>query len=380
MADCLIKKVATVNVYENKNEVRSFGYMAGDKNTPVIEIIFRFNFGQQDLTSCRLRWVLVDDSGSLVVGEEPIFTGNTSQIKLPNSLFVGERRMKVQLTLASADGQKILNLQQFTELKIINNLASNEVVEPVYDVLINGIYDQIQDYLDYNVKAEFNEHVEIQKTLATNDIFNFSSSKKTEINNLIISKKAEIDSYVNTVSKPDISVYADLKKSNLETFSTNIKNDLEIFSTAKKTEVEALLTTNNINSLESFIGKNYKGAFIADIDYNKGDIYFKKESDSVKFSINNSTSPIVSISVLSSIIEKFKVFEEQEKDYNVSNYNKNGIIKLNLGTSLQKLRDTHRISFSISDSSNPILELIQITKPIHEVFITPNPIKLLTHY
>lgn len=148
MADCcLIKKVATVEVYENKNEVRAYGFMAGDRNTPVMEVRFKHLWGESNLSSCKLRWIIVDDVGSLLVGEVPIQSDNTALINLPNELFTGDRRMKVQLTVASCDGERILNLQQFTDLKVINSLAPNEVVEPVYQILINAIYDESQKYL-----------------------------------------------------------------------------------------------------------------------------------------------------------------------------------------------------------------------------------------
>ncbi|MGL4997891.1 MAG: hypothetical protein ACRC5T_02710 [Cetobacterium sp.] len=145
MADCLIKKVATVNVYENKNEVRTFGFMAGDKNTPVVEVKFKHLFGESNLSNCKLRWVLVDDVGSLVVGEVSITQDNEAFIQLPNSLFVGERKMKVQLTVASADGDKLLNLQQFTDLKVVNGLVG-EIAEPVYQILLNSLQDEIAKY------------------------------------------------------------------------------------------------------------------------------------------------------------------------------------------------------------------------------------------
>lgn len=148
MADCcLIKKVATVEVYENKNEVRAYGFMAGDRNTPVMEVRFKHLWGESNLSTCKLRWIIVDDVGSLLVGEVPIQSDNTALINLPNELFTGDRRMKVQLTVASCDGERILNLQQFTDLKVINSLAPNEVVEPVYQILINQLYDETQKYL-----------------------------------------------------------------------------------------------------------------------------------------------------------------------------------------------------------------------------------------
>lgn len=145
---CNIKKVATVTVYENKNEVKHHGYMAGDRNTPVLEVIFRHFWDIQTLKDCKLRWVLVDDTGSLVVGETSISDDNKASIPLPNELFDGERRMKVQLTVASCDGSRILNLQQITDLKVISSLATNEVVEPVYGILINGIYDETQKCIE----------------------------------------------------------------------------------------------------------------------------------------------------------------------------------------------------------------------------------------
>lgn len=142
MADGLnLKKVASVKVYENKNEVKAFGFMVGDENTPIMEIDFHHLWGETNLSTCKLRWVLVDDIGSLMVGEVPINGDNKAVIRLPNELFASERRMKVQLTLASKDGSKVLNLQQFTDLKILNHLTTDEIVRPLYGVFVNKMFN-----------------------------------------------------------------------------------------------------------------------------------------------------------------------------------------------------------------------------------------------
>ncbi|MGL5049499.1 MAG: hypothetical protein ACRC6E_02545 [Fusobacteriaceae bacterium] len=158
MDDCIIKKVATINVYENKNEVRAFGFMAGDKGTPVLEVNFKHLFGEASLKDCKLRWILVDDVNSLVIGEVSISENNDATIKLPDALFVGERRMKVQLTIASADGLRLLNLQQFTDLKVIRGLVTDEIIAPVYDVLLESLFDEARRakaiLVDYLINAE----------------------------------------------------------------------------------------------------------------------------------------------------------------------------------------------------------------------------------
>ncbi|MGL5713586.1 MAG: hypothetical protein ACRCX2_11255 [Paraclostridium sp.] len=145
MSDCcLIKKVATVDVYENKNEVRAYGFMVGDKATPIMRIRFNHLFGEDNLSDCRLRWVLVDDLGSLLVGDVPISINNTAEIALPDALFNSERRIKVQLTIASCDGTKLLNLQQFTDLRVINNLGYATQQEPLVSVLTEQIKSEIE--------------------------------------------------------------------------------------------------------------------------------------------------------------------------------------------------------------------------------------------
>ncbi len=168
MADCcLIKKVATVEVYENKNEVRAYGFMAGDRNTPVMEVRFKHLWGESNLSNCKLRWIIVDDVGSLLVGEVPIQSDNTALINLPNALFTGDRRMKVQLTVASCDGERILNLQQFTDLKVVNGLVTDEVVEPVYQLLINQLYDDTKNYLS-QLESSYNAKYGSLETLYAN--------------------------------------------------------------------------------------------------------------------------------------------------------------------------------------------------------------------
>ncbi|MGL5714025.1 MAG: hypothetical protein ACRCX2_13470 [Paraclostridium sp.] len=191
MSDCCnIKKVATVTVYENKNEVKHHGYMAGDRNTPVLEVIFRHFWDIQTLKDCKLRWVLVDDTGSLVVGETSISGDNKASIPLPNELFNGERRMKVQLTVASCDGARILNLQQITDLKVISSLATNEVVEPVYGMLINGIYDETQKCIEsikaYLLTTPNGGNAEYLRGYEPSDFL--SNKKEADVNSLSVSR------------------------------------------------------------------------------------------------------------------------------------------------------------------------------------------------
>ncbi|MGL5050114.1 MAG: hypothetical protein ACRC6E_05700, partial [Fusobacteriaceae bacterium] len=195
---------------------------------------------------------------------------------------------------------------------------------------------------------------------------------------------------------------ADDKISDIITISEVKKVEIIDLAELKKTEIDLLVDENS----KKLIGKVYKGVYNHTTGYNKGDIYYKIDSTLVKFSINNANSPIVPVSIVKFAENKFKVLEETERNYETSNYRKKGVVKLNLGTLLQKVRDTDRISFSVSnswdliklktsDSDSPILvieqteqkstsisklNLVQVSKLIHDVFITPNPIKLLTHY
>ncbi|MGL5713787.1 MAG: hypothetical protein ACRCX2_12260, partial [Paraclostridium sp.] len=78
-----LKKVATVEVYENKNEVKAHGFMVGDRATPIMEVKFNHLWGEDNLSECKLRWVLVDDIGSLLIGEVPITPENKAIVELP---------------------------------------------------------------------------------------------------------------------------------------------------------------------------------------------------------------------------------------------------------------------------------------------------------
>ncbi|MGL5963360.1 MAG: right-handed parallel beta-helix repeat-containing protein [Fusobacteriaceae bacterium] len=149
-----LKKIATVEVHENKNVVKAHGFMSGDTSTPILDVRFKHLFGETNLSAHKLRWVIVDDVGSLVVGDTSITSDNTAEIRMPNELFEGKRRMKVQLTIATADGSRILNLQQFTDLEVVSDVTNDKVAEPIYKAVINSIYEET-----YKCKASLEEYL-----------------------------------------------------------------------------------------------------------------------------------------------------------------------------------------------------------------------------
>ncbi|MGL5965141.1 MAG: hypothetical protein ACRCZ2_12210 [Fusobacteriaceae bacterium] len=198
----LLKKVASVKVFENKNEVKTFGFMVGDREVATAEVEFKHLFGEDNLENCNLRWVVVDDTGSLIVGETKISKDNKAVIRLPNKLFTCARRLKVQLTVTSKDGSKILNLQQFTDLNIVNNLSTNEIVEPVYGVLINDLYDEtdkcIESIKEYLLTTPNGGNAEYLRGYAPDDFLKKNHAMSEEnIEKLKISKDYKLGDVVS---------------------------------------------------------------------------------------------------------------------------------------------------------------------------------------
>ncbi|MGL5713788.1 MAG: hypothetical protein ACRCX2_12265 [Paraclostridium sp.] len=123
MSDCcLIKKVATVVVYENKIDVKAYGFMVGDTNIANVEVLFKHKFGEADLSIHDLAWYIKSSDGTIFEGLAKI-ENDKSVIPLPNEIFRNEKNMKVQLTILSKDKSQALNIQQFVELVVKNQLA-----------------------------------------------------------------------------------------------------------------------------------------------------------------------------------------------------------------------------------------------------------------
>lgn len=284
-----------------------------------------------------------------------------------------------------------------------------EVIQ-IKQLLVQYIDDtskpSIVDYVNKVSKVEINNHVATQKNTATIDINNFSTSKKTEIEQLTGSKKIEISQYIESTSKPSIVDYVILKSSDLESVGENKKIEIENLVLEKKEEFEVLLNSNNINDLRTLVGPNYKGIYSHNSEYEKGEIYYKPSSNKIKFSTPNSSSPNFQIIQNLEIVKKFKVLEEVERNFELSNYKKQGVVKLNSGHELKKIGDTNIVGFSTLNSwsivkfsapgddsplltltqenqianSSPSFERSQISKPLHQVFISESPIKKISHY
>ncbi|MGL5963422.1 MAG: hypothetical protein ACRCZ2_03350, partial [Fusobacteriaceae bacterium] len=76
-----------------------------------------------------------------------VLNGEQAEIVLPDGLFDSERNMQVQLTLADNSTGVILGIQDLISIKVSKNIAHNGIVAPVYDVLINDLYEDTKKYL-----------------------------------------------------------------------------------------------------------------------------------------------------------------------------------------------------------------------------------------
>lgn len=375
MADCcLIKKVATVYVYENKNDVRSYGYMVGDRNTPIMEVEFLHKFGVDDLTDCMLRYVIVSDVGDLVTGDVPISKDRAS-IQLPNSIFNGEKQLKVQLTVASCDGSRILNLQQFTDLKIVNNLTESNVTEPIYDIFINKLYDLANDLTNgitplFNQTKIYADEVRADRNIVVSNYNGFKESVANEKNNIANLSLSE----QNKIKSESLKGLGDVKSEGEAKISTLSSDYLKF-----KNELELIVDTNSLLHVSSIMGDNYKGIYDSKNRYLPGEVFYKISREFVGFSIPQSSTPAFAITQFKEEIKRFMISGEVERVLEISRNQDVGIVGLYLGERPLEVKSeittalfpiiTDVLRFSIPADDNKFLPITQTGLDIKESLI-----------
>ncbi|MGL4998903.1 MAG: hypothetical protein ACRC5T_08060, partial [Cetobacterium sp.] len=212
---------------------------------------------------------------------------------------------------------------------------------------LGGTYSLANDFLGGTNMALTGEKGKELNARVLNNVFDI---KKTTIKNIADLKNVTGLKVDDIIYLQGVEVAGDgghhLRKvvsnndNNGETISGGLFADKVKYSSIKD-EVENFWT-----DFTKLIGKNYKGNFKNGVEYEKGDVYYKEVSEVMKFSITNSSSPFFTLTKKEIILKDFKVLEEAEKDFDIYNHKKRGIVKLNLGVELQKIKDTDRINFS----------------------------------
>lgn len=267
--------------------------------------------------------------------------------------------------------EKMQEMENYKNLTLIVDLdrVKNEHVATITQVFNEKKQLLLTDYENYkkNVTTESNV---------------FKTSVETEKKNIIDLSTSETVKIQTEGSKQitDIGLLGDAKKNTLET-------DYLVY----KTELESFV---NVNNFEKLIGKNFKGAYDSTKKYENGDIYYKVSNEKTGFSIPNSSTPTVTKNVELEKIEKFLIFGEMEREFQLCNNKQFGVVGLSLGETLIKDGESNTtfanfptifsiVSFSIPETSvvefgkilvdlrvnSPNLPKINLEMPLHKNLI-----------
>lgn len=263
--------------------------------------------------------------------------------------------------------EKMQEMENYKNLTLIVDLnkVKNDHVATITQVFNEKKQLLLTDYENYkkNVTTESN----VFKTSV--------ETEKKNIKDLATSETVKIQSEGSKQST-DIGLLGDTKKNILETDYLGYK-----------TELESLV---NVNNFEKLIGKNFKGAYNPEKNYQNGDIYYKSATENVGFSIPSSSSPKL-IKTNSSIkVERFLIHGEIEREFQLSNHKQFGIVGLNLGKTLIKEGELNSTSvkfptifsvvgFSIPNNGGTVLGKTLINLNTSSPILEKTNVEMLLH-
>ena len=149
------------------------------------------------------------------------------------------------------------------------------------------------------------------------------------------------------------------------------------------TELEVLLNGANVINIVSLLGNSYKGVFNPEINYIDGDVYYKKDSNTISLEIPNTSGPALAKNNQKLEVKKFyKIIAGLEKEVNLMSNDDNSVVGFQIDNSLKVDRINssiifemsiinHTVSFEIQDTNSP--ELIKTMTALEN-----NPIPVIT--
>lgn len=149
------------------------------------------------------------------------------------------------------------------------------------------------------------------------------------------------------------------------------------------TELEVLLNGANVINIISLLGNSYKGVFTPEINYIDGDVYYKKDSNTISLEIPNTSGSVLARNNQKLEVKKFyKIIAGLEKEVNLMSNDDNSVVGFQIDNSLKVDRINssiifemsiinHTVSFEIQDTNSP--ELIKIMTVLEN-----NPIPVIT--
>lgn len=267
--------------------------------------------------------------------------------------------------------EKMQEMENYKNLTLIVDLnkVKNDHVATITQVFNEKKQLLLTDYENYkkNVTTESN----VFKTSV--------ETEKKNIKDLATSETVKIQSEGSKQST-DIGLLGDTKKNILETDYLGYK-----------TELESLV---NVNNFEKLIGKNFKGAYDPEKNYQNGDIFYKDSLNNIGFSIPNTSASTLTKNLTVEKIGKFLICGESEQEFQLCSNKQFGIVGLNLGKTLIKEGEVNStsanfptifnvVSFSIPETSvvelgkilvglrvsSPTIEKTNIEMPLHKNLI-----------
>ena len=149
------------------------------------------------------------------------------------------------------------------------------------------------------------------------------------------------------------------------------------------TELEVLLNGANVINIVSLLGNSYKGVFNPEINYIDGDVYYKKDSNTISLEIPNTSGSALAKNNQKLEVKKFyKIIAGLEKEVNLTSNDDNSVVGFQIDNSLKVDRINssiifemsiinHTVSFEIQDTNSP--ELIKTMTALEN-----NPIPVIT--
>lgn len=193
--------------------------------------------------------------------------------------------------------------------------------------------------IDYQNTKDYQINLDdtIAQAVMDADIAEIKLELEKHMNEFTNQKKNEIESYKNEIVMPEFLETVTRETNgflnSVDAETENVRNLLGTDYNHYKTELESLV---NINNFEKIIGKNFKGPYNPEKNYQNGDIFYKDSLNNISFSMPNISAPALTKNLVVEKIGKFLIFGEEEQEFQLCNNKQFGIVGLNLGKTLIK--------------------------------------------
>lgn len=276
-----------------------------------------------------------------------------------------------QINLDDTIAQAVMDAEVVAIKKALEDFMDNFTLEKMQEMenyknltLIVDL-DRVKNEHVATITQVFNE----KKQLLLTDYENYKKNVTTESNVFKTSVETEKKNIIDlsTVEAVKIQVEGSKQLTDIGLLGDTKKNILEADYLGYKTELESLV---NINNFEKIIGKNFKGPYDPEKNYQNGDIFYKDSLNNISFSIPNISAPALTKNLSVEKIGKFLIFGEDEQEFQLCSNKQFGIVGLNLGKTLIKEGELNSTSanfptiFSVVSFSIPETSTVEVGKTL----------------